>query len=173
MAVLNQTRVATVDKLPLASASSVKGRSLMVITDSDKAPSSAGQAVRSQVLKIEHTNVLPLFGRFDDIEMLTMARNLYILCLSAASVHVDITSHFIKFCNFVVCDCDAGCVGVCIYVRYILKTEEMSAITAKSADVEDIWFIAQNTVLPSVNVSAVYRHPYGYSETFDFLEKRI
>lgn len=47
----------------------------------------------------------------------------------------------------------------CAYTNVTLKTNEISATIAKSADVEDIWLNVQSNLFLYFTIGAIYRHP--------------
>lgn len=113
-------------------------------------------------VKIDHLYSHSLLGHFDDIEILIMETDVDISYISENCLYQDMSSAFINIPDFNIYRCDAGRGGgVCLSARDTLKTNEMSATVAKSADDEDGWVDVQSHTLPSFTAGAIYRHPRG------------
>ena len=106
----------------------------------------------------------------DEIRLLTLEKDLDILCISETWLQPNVSDQYIEILDFNVYRHDVGRgAGVCVYVRDYLKVTQINTNTPLMENIEHIWLSIQSSKFPSFILGTLYRHPHAHVESFDYI----
>ena len=102
--------------------------------------------------------------------LIIKSRDSDVICISETWIIPQISNNIISIPNYKAFRNDNGRGGgVCIYIKDMLKTNEISLNDVKHPGIEDIYVTIQCNMLSAIIIACIYRHPKTTADSFDYL----
>ncbi len=119
-------------------------------------------------------NVRSFTNKIDEIKAVMQSENIDILCITETWLHTDTANSHLQIDNYKIFRNDRSSRGggTCIYVRDEYTAEQIYQ-NESHEDVQDVWLKIQIGKTKSVIIGALYRHPKGSANSFDYIENML